>query len=189
MNKQDGFSLIELAVTLAIAAIVFSIGIPSFQSYVQNNRKAAAISDLATALQLARSTAISRRVPVTLCISSNGAACQTGTGSDWSQGWMIYVDTNGDNTLNAGEEILRIHAALPDNSTLIGSGSTANRVSFKPQGLADGTIGTITHCDSRGASYANALVISFGGQVRQAIDTNGDGIVENGSGGPVPCPS
>jgi type IV fimbrial biogenesis protein FimT len=192
MNKQNGFSLIEVVVTLAIAAIVLSIGVPSFQSYIQNNRQTTAINELATALQLARNSAITRRVRITLCKSNDGSNCQDGAGSgDWTQGWMMF--TNPDNItattgLTGTETLLRVHAALPGNSTLIGSGPTVNRVSFKPQGLVDGNIGTITHCDARGSSYASALVISFGGQVRQATDTDGDGIVENGSEDPVSCP-
>jgi type IV fimbrial biogenesis protein FimT len=193
-NKQNGFSLIEAMVTLAIAAIVLSIGVPSFQLYIQNNHQTTAISEMATALQLARNTAITRRTPVTLCKSPNGTNCVIGGGSgDWSQGWMMFTNPNGiDGTagLTAAEELLRVHEALQGNNTFIGSGPIVNQVTFMPRGLINnGFGGTITHCDSRGNTAANALVISIGGQVRQAEDTDGDGVVENGTGGPVTCPT
>lgn len=190
MYSQKGFSLIEAMVTLAIAAIVLSVGVPSFQSYIQNSRQATAINDLATALQLARSTAITRRVRVTACKSNDGASCRTGgSGSgDWSQGWIIFTDPTNAGTVDAGEELLRVHGALGGNATLVGTGPTVNRVSFKPQGMADGNVGHITYCDSRGAGQANALVISFGGQVRRAADESGsDGIVDV-DGVNVSCP-
>jgi type IV fimbrial biogenesis protein FimT len=180
MSTQNGFSLIEAMVTLAIAAVVLSVGVPSFQTYIQNSRQATAVNDLATALQLARNTAISRRVRVTVCKSNDGASCRTGAGSgDWSQGWIIFTDPTNAGTVDAGEALLRVHGALGGNATLIGvRPTTVNRVSFKPQGMADGSVGHITYCDSRGAGQASALVISFGGQVRRAADDSGDGIVD-----------
>lgn len=191
MKIQNGFTLIEVIVTMAIAAIILTIGVPSFQTSIQNNRKTTSISELATALQLARNTAITRRVRVTLCKSPDGINCVTGGGSgDWSQGWMMFTNPNNVAAtagLSGVETLLRVHAALSSNTTLIGSGPTVNRVSFKPQGLIDGNIGTITYCDSRGNTDAGALIISFAGQVRQAVDSNNDGVVENGSGGPVSC--
>jgi len=194
MSRRNGFSLIEVIVTMAIAAVVLSIGAPGFQSYTQNNRRTIAINEMAIALQLARNSAVSRRVPVTLCKSPNGIHCVTGGDSgDWSQGWMMFTNPNhidGVAGLTAGTEVLlRVHSALHSNTTLTGSGPVVNQVTFVPRGkINNGFGGTITHCDSRGNTAAVALVISVGGQVRQAEDTNDDGIVENGSGNPVPCP-
>jgi len=195
MNRQNGFSLIEAMVTMGIAAIVLSMGVPAFQSYSQNSRQTIAINELATALQLARNSAVARRQPVTLCKSPNGINCVTGGASgDWSQGWMMFTNPNdidGTAGLTPGTEaLLRVHGALQGNATLVGTGPVVHQITFMPQGrINNGFGGTITHCDSRGNTAATALVISIGGQVRQAKDTNGDGIVENGGGAPVPCPA
>lgn len=189
MNKQKGFSLIELMATLAIAAIVLSIAIPSYQTAVQNNRRTTAVNELATALQLARSTAISQRVFTVVCKSPDGVTCPTGAGSgDWTQGWMIFTDTNNNGSLNAGgtDTLIRVHGALSGNATFIGNNNVINQVSFSPQGLTRNN-GTITHCDARGATDASALVISVGGQVRHATDTDGDGTVDL-NGANVICP-
>ena len=186
----NGFTLVEIIITMAIGAILLSIAVPSFQTSIQNNRKTTAINDLRTALALARSTAVTRRVQVTVCRSNNGANCQTGAGSDWSDGWMIFTNPNNVPATagldgDAGEELLRVHGALQGNATLIGLGPVTNRVSFQPRGILNsGFGGTITYCDSRGAINASALVISFSGQVRHAVDDGGDGIVDtNGTNG------
>lgn len=194
MKMQNGFSLIELMVTVAIAAIVLTIGVPSFQAYIQNSRQTTTLNELATALQLARNNAITRRVRVTLCKSSDGANCPSGAGSgDWTQGWMMFTNPNNDNTLDAGETLLRVHGAIAGASSLIGNNNVVNKVSFDAKGIARSSNGTITHCDSRGATSAKALVISVGGHVRQAIDSDSDGIVDviNGAGVPVnvTCPA
>lgn len=186
MQKQNGFTLVEVIVTMAIAAVVLSIGVPSFQSYTQNSRQTTAINELATALQLARNSAITQRVRVTLCKSNDSSAatptCQNGPGSgDWLQGWVIFTDLNNDSVLNAGDVLLRAHGAINNDASVsfVGNNNVANRVSFDAKGIALGFNGTILHCDSRGDTFAKALVISLGGQVRQARDEAGsDGIVD-----------
>ena len=193
MSKQNGFSLIEVMVTLTIAAIVLSIAVPSYQTAVQNNRRTTATNELATAFQLARSTAISQRVFTVVCKSPDGATCPMGAGSgDWTQGWMIFTDVDNNGAMDGGDTLIRVHGTLPGGATFIGNNNVVNRVSFSPQGLARGSNGTITHCDARGAADASALIVSVGGQVRHATDTDGDGIVDTGTaetvGVNVTCP-
>ncbi len=186
MQKRNGFTLVEVIVTLAIAAIVLSIGVPSFQSYIQNSRQTTAVNELATALQLARNSAITQRTRVVLCKSNNTSVaaptCRTGAGSgDWLQGWMIFTDPNNSGTLDGGETILRVHGAIDSNTNVsfAGNNNVTNRVSFNAQGIALGSNGTILYCDPRGNVFAKALVISVGGQIRQALDETGnDGIVD-----------
>jgi len=46
MNKQNGFTLVELMITVAIIAILASIALPSYQDSVRQTRRAAAQADL-----------------------------------------------------------------------------------------------------------------------------------------------
>lgn len=87
MNDQRGFTLIELMLTIAILAIILGTSVPSFQSMIKNNRIAAVSNDLVIGLQLARSEAIKRGIPVALCASSDQASCTTT--SVWSNGWVV----------------------------------------------------------------------------------------------------
>jgi len=170
MCKRNGFSLIEVIVTLAIAAIVLSIAVPSFQSYTQNNRQTIAINELATALQLARSSAITHRMRAVVCKSSDATNC-TADGT-WTQGWIVFTDADNNNTLDAGENILRVHGAVQGNVTISGNANTANLIAFNPQGILVSLNGRITYCDSRGNNYATALFISRAGRVRFEDDGN-----------------
>jgi len=164
MSRKNGFSLVEVIVTMAIAAIVLTVGVPSFQSYTQNNRQTIAINELATALQLARSSAITHRMRAVVCKSSDGANCTTmGT---WTQGWIVFTDADNNNTFDAGENILRVHGPVQGNVTISGNANTADLIVFNPQGILASLNGRITYCDSRGNNYATALFISRGGRVR-----------------------
>ena len=149
--------------TLAIAAIVLSIGVPSFSNMIQNSRKNTAINDMRAALALARSSAVTHRERITVCKSPDNSNC-TDAG-DWSQGWIVFHDPDSPGSRDDNEEIIRVHGPLKSGN-ISGNGQVADRVSFTPKGMADGTLGTLTYSDSRGSEHAGSLVISFGGQVR-----------------------
>ncbi len=85
-----GFTLIELMVTLAVLAIVVAMAAPSFNSMIANNRSSGMATELTAALNFARSEAIKRVKPVSICPSSDGVACLTG--ADWPKGWLVFVD-------------------------------------------------------------------------------------------------
>ena len=73
--RSRGFTLIELMVVLTISALLFAIGVPAFQNAALGGRLSAAANNLLASIQLARSEAIKRNLPVTVCASSDGATC------------------------------------------------------------------------------------------------------------------
>lgn len=90
---QSGLTLIELMVAVAVLAILLSIGIPSFQSLVAQNRATSAANELQSTLQFARSTAIAQARPVTVCaanFATSPPTCITSpTVRNWSGGWIV----------------------------------------------------------------------------------------------------
>lgn len=112
VRPQRGFTLIELMITIAVFAIIVGIAIPSFNNQIRNNRSLTFGEEFATALNFARSEAVKRGQPVSLCPSN---AAQTDCGDDWTQGWLAVLDSNGaaSSSVNVAE-ILRVWDA-PDN--------------------------------------------------------------------------
>ncbi len=86
-ERIGGFTLFELMVTLAVAALILSLGVPGFRNFIQNNRATTHTNDLVTALNLGRSEATRRGASVLLCSSSDGATCSGS--NDWSSGWIV----------------------------------------------------------------------------------------------------
>lgn len=86
---KSGFTIIELMVTLVVAAIVLSIAVPSFTVQIRNNQALGLGEELASAINYARSEAVKRGGRVSMCASNDGAQCV----GDWSEGWIVFVDS------------------------------------------------------------------------------------------------
>lgn len=188
MNKENGFTLVELMITIALFAILAAFAAPSFRTVIQNNRITTQLNDLVGSLQLARSEAVKRGQPVSLCKSADGAACNGG--GNWNQGWIVFLDVDGDGALDGadGDTILNVGAQLNGNNTLVGSANVANVIRFNPRGFAPNTNGTLALCDDRGNSQAKGVAIANTGRIRRTQDTNADGIEEDHQNNPLGCP-
>ena len=113
MNRQRGFTLIELIITVAIVVILLTVGVPSFQEMMRSNRAATHANEFLTALNFARSEAVKRGRNVSLCPSTDQATCTGGT--NWAAGWIVFfVNDDGD------DEVLRVWEALSGNPTFTG---------------------------------------------------------------------
>jgi type IV fimbrial biogenesis protein FimT len=112
--QSRGFTLIEALVVLTISAILVAMAIPSFQAMIQSNRISSAANAMLATLDLARSEAIRRNLPVTVCRSVDAATCSDApfggyAGNDWAAGWIVFAVAaanvpNG--TVQAGDEII-----------------------------------------------------------------------------------
>jgi len=182
IKAQQGFTLIELIITLVIAGILLSIGIPSFNSFLKNNQLTTQINELVTSINLTRSEAIKRGFSSTICKSNTGTSCA----GNWTDGWIVFDDQNADGAVDAGETIIRAHDALKGGNTL--TFGTKNRITYSSQGIAVGFNDTFKLCDNRGATKAKGLVVSNTGRARLAIDSNADGTIEDGSSTNITCP-
>ena len=180
MMKQSGFTLIEMMVVLAIAVILTTSAVPSFQTFIQNNRLSTASHQFITSLNLARSEAVKRGKRVTVCKISNSTACTTSNG--WEQGWIIFVDEDGNGARDAGtDELLRVQVALAGIDSIDGQTHVANLISYAdsgfPQLVTGGSLSpqlsTLVICDSRDfGSHAKALVVNTTGSVRTTSATD-----------------
>lgn len=176
--RNSGFTLLELLVTLSIAAVILSIGLPSFRGVLNNQRLTAASNELVTSFNLARSEAIKRVVYVTVCKSNNGATCTPAT--DWADGWIIFANSSLANasTVDAGDEIIRVYPGVSNGISVMPSGAIDEFLSFRPSGTVGTNVanmtGTLTVCDERGAGSARGIVLQSSGHWSVTRDVDHD---------------
>jgi type IV fimbrial biogenesis protein FimT len=172
MNKKSeyGFTLIELMVTLAVAAIILGLGVPSFKEFIRSNAMTSKANIFVADLNFTRSEAIKRGNPATICKSNNQTSCTTAGG--WEQGWIVFADPNNPGTVDAGETILRIGEGFNGSLTLRGNNNVDDRIFYSNTGFVVGSNGTLIFCDDRIKSFgtdkskARAVIVSNTGRVR-----------------------
>jgi len=114
-RNQHGFTLMELLVTLAVAAILMAFAVPSFRDYTANSRVSSSSNLLVTHLNAARGEAVTRGMPVAVCTSADQETCSDST--DWSSGWIVFTDNSGEPGVPDGDDQL-LHATVPPNRGL-----------------------------------------------------------------------
>ena len=173
-RDAEGFSLIELIVTLSVASILMTLAVPSFSSFVKDNRLITQTNDFVTALNFARSEAIKRGDRITVCKSTDQVSC-SGSGS-WDQGWIVFDDVNGDGVVtNPATNVLRVHSSLSGSVSLNGDAGASldDYVSYVASGATQKIVGGITAtqsgllalCDDRGVSSGKGIQINPSGRI------------------------
>lgn len=179
LRRVGGFSLIELMVTVSVAALLLAIAIPAFSSMMAQNQLAAATNAARGALMSARQSAVMLGRPVSICAGTPTDGCS----GDWSAGaWLVFRDGNHSGDLDAGEPIVR-HGHVPaagDAVNLDGNGPLRTALVYVPLGHAErksGAFGAgrLRLCVERDlAPNARELVISASGRVQlQSVDFDG----------------
>jgi type IV fimbrial biogenesis protein FimT len=169
-RRNAGFSLPELLVVMAVAAVLLALAVPSFGAMADTVRLNALQSDLLAHLQLARSEAIKRAGRVALCKSADRRSCATAGG--WEQGWIVFFDANNDGVRDAGETLIQSGDGSARGLLASGNQNVARYVSFDRNGEARTVTGafqagTITMCRaSAGAAGARQIVINAFGRPR-----------------------
>lgn len=148
-----GFTLIEMMITIAVAAILLGLALPSFRGVINNNRVTAEANDLVGALNVARAEAVSRGRPVSVCASADGTACSDST--EWDAGWITFVDGGTAGTVDGSDIVLRAWPRIDARDALT---ANVNFVRFDSQGV------------SNAATLFTLKPLSCGGDQRRDIE-------------------
>jgi type IV fimbrial biogenesis protein FimT len=162
--RVAGFTTVELLVTIAVAAVLLTLAVPSMRTLIQNMRMTSQANDLISDINFARSEAIKRSANVTICQSADSTAASPtcSTGADWKVGRIIFIDSDSDGQHASTEELLRIREPLDGNNTLT---SGVNLVVYARNGATTaGAKIDFNLCDTRGASAGRNISIEATGR-------------------------
>lgn len=135
-----GFSIVELMVTVAVLAILLAVAVPSLRTAMRRSYVSDTTNSLVGDLAYARAEAAGRHKYVSICRSSDGAACDGGTSKSYATGWLIYAYDGGSTgpnqeystTASPAHELLRVSRG--DNRTTVAA-TDEKVLTFNQSGL------------------------------------------------------
>jgi type IV fimbrial biogenesis protein FimT len=168
---QKGFTLLELMTAITILAILLAIAVPSFSDIVRNSRISSQTNAIVSALNLARSEATKRGIPVATC-AGNPALSNCLGAADWSKGWIDFGDTPGtapgtiDGVDFSPGPPARLFQTWPAPSSGVTVTTTAVFVSFAPDGslMSPAITFTVSHPDCTG-THGRQITIDTTGRI------------------------
>jgi len=201
--KAEGFTLLELLVTIAIAGVLLGIGLPSFGNMMAESRISAQYNSFVGSLYQARSEAIKGGADITVCPRSAIEATSCGGADDWENGWIVFRDqTNSPSEtvalIETQDSIISVKPAMKGLNTVMAFGSSTNQVSnvadvayvrYLQNGSSSLTTGSIVICDAvRGSPSSRALNVSLTGDIRRGSEAANSTIPRDAFNRPVSCP-
>ncbi|GKS94261.1 GspH/FimT family pseudopilin [Acidovorax sp. SUPP2825] len=128
---QSGFTLIELVITMAIAAILLLVAVPGFQSFQRNSQLSSLTNSLLVAINTAKAEAMKQNASAYVIPAS---------GADWGSGWIVFVDKDRDQLYSeSGDVTVMKQEALASYFSVSGNGTssgTAPYLAFDSSGFS-----------------------------------------------------
>jgi type IV fimbrial biogenesis protein FimT len=169
-RRFAAFTLIELMIALALAAILVATVAPNWRAFLATSEIRDRSEALMRALSVARSEAIKRGARVDVCPSVDRVRCAAS--ATWEAGWLTFVNESNTAQPASDATILGREAAAATGITIAGNRPVGDYISFTSLGHArrhDGALqmGTFTIC--RRGQAARRVVLANSGRVRIEI--------------------
>ena len=167
MERQQGFTLVELLITIVVVSILLATAVPSFMQAIKNNRVTGQANSFVVSTQMARNEAVKRGVSTIIC-AANADMDACSVSNDWSTGWIAFSDLNRDGALDAGtgacldtEDCLLSTVNGPEKSTLTAGNSN---IRFLPTGqTANGPLTLTLKADDCEHQQERSIIITLQG--------------------------
>lgn len=154
---------------MVIVVILMAVGVPSYRYVTTSNRMATEADALLGDLQYARSEAIREGQQVTVCVSNDGATCDTSAVNPaWHEGWITFSNPGSVQAVDTNDPLLRVQKGFSGTGDTFESTNGIYAITFSREGFAQlgGNSTVITLHDSTGSpNYTRCLDVSQTGMM------------------------
>ena len=177
--KQNGFSVIELMITIAIAALLVTVAIPGFTRLIEGTKVRSALFSLQNQIQTARESAVFDNHTVTMCPLFNGSCTDL-----WNKGYAIFFDLNANRKFDPEDTMISQYAPLPNVTLLWNPVKNSNALQYSATGATYKTTqnGTFSLCSDNAFVPAYGIIINRQGRMWVGIDRDRDKKLDGQSG-------
>ena len=176
-NKQNGFTLLELMVTVAIVGIIASIALWNSSDMLEENRAENFLLELKRNISYARSQAASTDEIVVICAAQHGEVKNQNDTMQcrnrWDRNKIIIVFIDGDNSgqyNSSTDSLLRVMEKISLNDKIKYTGND-RRLRFNTSGRITTNPGDFVFCPNNGSENNKALTVSQSGTSFYTGDT------------------
>ncbi|WP_425509293.1 GspH/FimT family protein [Xanthomonas euroxanthea] len=160
--NQSGRSMIEVITALLVIALLAAIATPSFITLRNALATMALMSDLCSHLELTRSAAVTRRTDALMC--PLGVDRQCADTYDWSRGWLIYLDPDGNRSPDRDSDIIFSHELKVTDHTRLSTSQGRKQIRYLSTGRTATSNATFHICS--GTSLKGRVTLNVSGRVR-----------------------
>lgn len=174
---SNGFTLVELMITVAVAAVLVAIAVPSFRNITLSNRLNAAASEMVDSINTARMEAIKRNNYAQFCSNNStengsdtlGAQCTTaGTGAA-----VLLQDATKKTVFIAHAPEIKVTAPLQFSGDLKAVRFNGQGMGVEPDGTALGSSVVVDICTDKLSSDNHRQIFVIGGTIVQTQKSKG----------------
>jgi type IV fimbrial biogenesis protein FimT len=181
-HAQAGLTLLELMVAMAILSILLAIATPSLSAISEPQAVRGQVNAFLATLRYARSEAIRYRTPIVVCPSNNSESgtpsCSNGGSDDWSKGWIVFVNRDGDandDFESSKDTLLRVQGQLSGSGGILkASGGAPNKFVIRTTGIVGlgGASAFTFDSVSKDATRRQRICVSMQGRARVSTSSS-----------------
>lgn len=152
---QQGLTLIELLVALAMIALIYTCSIPNLNTFLMRQERELVLNNLKTAIYYAQNEALAQGKTIILCnhSPSKQSTCEPKQWNKWNDGFLVVT----------GQQVLARFPALTKGTLKFES--IRHNIAFEPNGTTHKTNGTFTYCPfNKNSAEARTLIINDAGR-------------------------
>lgn len=172
-RQVRGFTAIELLVVIAILGVLAALAAPSFRPIIEKWRIQQAVEEMTSTLYFARAEAMKRGGRIRVQKTASGDGCTASTNQEWSCGWFVYIDANGNNSFDSASDTLLQSYPRVTNVDIThqsgGAGFNVDRWGMA-NGLNAAGFSFTPKSGSISSPSARGICVSSGGRVRTITD-------------------